>query len=238
MLRLQAYLAARRAHELDPFHAKARFRLARALLHLRCYQPAQGHLQELKQQVGRWVGVWQSCAAELNTKWLGRVWLLTTASSGQMASLALCGCAPVLRNSFYFTNVILQMPTDKSIASLLRTAEGLVGQSRGRFDMPALLSAKTLDAASGGGEGLLLADWVGPVEVFHTPAAGGSDAIHLYWLPPLHAFLPRERSNAALKRAGNLQHTVGSAGSLWHAHPLPCAIQSNLQAVACAQPRM
>lgn len=39
---LQAYLAAREALQVDPSNSKARYRLARCLLHLRCYGPALG----------------------------------------------------------------------------------------------------------------------------------------------------------------------------------------------------
>lgn len=53
---VQAYLAARRALDLDPSHTKSRFRLARALLHLRCYGPALEYLHIVVHQVRCAVG--------------------------------------------------------------------------------------------------------------------------------------------------------------------------------------
>lgn len=50
---LQAYLAASKALKLDPSSTRARYRLARAQLHLRCYDPALEHLRTVRQQV-RW----------------------------------------------------------------------------------------------------------------------------------------------------------------------------------------
>ena len=48
----QAYLAAGRALQLEPSNSKARYRVARTLLQLRCYMPALEHAKAVRQQVG------------------------------------------------------------------------------------------------------------------------------------------------------------------------------------------
>ncbi|KAL4423357.1 hypothetical protein ABPG77_004288 [Micractinium sp. CCAP 211/92] len=47
----QSYTSAREAFCLKPSSVKARYRLARAMLHLRCYGPARDHLTALRQQM-------------------------------------------------------------------------------------------------------------------------------------------------------------------------------------------
>lgn len=56
----QAYLAARRSLDLDPASTKARYCLARAMLHLRCYGPALEHLQAVAQQVALQRAGWRA----------------------------------------------------------------------------------------------------------------------------------------------------------------------------------
>lgn len=51
----EGFLAARQALALDPTSTKARHRLARAMLHLRCYGPALEHLHTVVEQVC-WLG--------------------------------------------------------------------------------------------------------------------------------------------------------------------------------------
>ena len=158
---LQAYLAARKALQVDPSNSKARYRLARCLLHLRCYGPALAHLKAVRQQVSR--VLWQ-CSSQF-CAWCGEWCVLLAAAGGWQLLLTAAGW---LHSLLLLMAGCLQVgPHDKSVAELLRAAEALAGQSQGRLDTAAILSGK--QAPSGAP---LLADWVGPIEVFPSPIAG------------------------------------------------------------------
>lgn len=65
----------------------------------------------------------------------------------------------------------LQVPCDKAVLKLLPAAEALAAQAQGQFSAAALLEGQA-DAGRGKAPAPVLADWVGPLEVFPSLTAG------------------------------------------------------------------